>query len=79
MRDDPRNPIHNEDVRLREKRAWMNRHIEKAMRKRHYPGMFPEDDWPLWRKLIPEVVGVVVLVAFMFCAFLLSRWVGEVF
>lgn len=57
----------------------MDRQIENAMRKRRYPGMFPEDDWPLWRKLIPEVGALAYLVTFTFFAFLFARWIGEIF
>ena len=77
VRDDPRNPIHNEDVRLREKRAWLNRHIEKAMRKRHRP--LPEDSWPMWRRLAPDAAAVAFTIVYFTAACYFAAWIGEIF
>lgn len=43
----------------------MNGQIEKAMRKRRYPGLLPEDDIPRWKIVLIEGVVTVFIVVFM--------------
>lgn len=73
------NDLHSSN--LLNKRAWLDKQIAKAQAKLYKQDRFrlPEDDWPLWRRVVPEVIGVVFLVTFMIGLLFFSTWLGRTF